>query len=56
MSDWSETEPDTIARILDEHHVRDSSHVAQRIHSALIRRRLLMLTDDLDRRTKSGLV
>lgn len=50
-----ETEPDVIARILEEHRVRDSSRVAQRVHSALIRRRLLMLTEDLDRRTKSGL-
>lgn len=50
-----DTEPDVIARVLDEHGVRDSSHVAQRIHTALIRRRLVMLTEDLDRRTKLGL-
>jgi hypothetical protein len=51
----TETEPDVIARVLDEHRVRDSSYVAQRIHSALIRRRLAMLTEDLERRTKEGL-
>lgn len=50
------TEPDVIQRILDEHHVKDSGHVAQRIHSALIQRRLIMLTEDLERRKAEGLV
>ena len=56
MTDWHvETEPDVIARILDDHNIRNSSRLAQRIHSALIRRRLLMLTEDLNRRTNEGL-
>lgn len=50
------TEPDVIAQVLEEHNVRDSSHVAQRVHSALIRRRLIMLTEELHRRTEDGLI
>ncbi len=51
----TETEPDVIARILGEHHSRDSSHIAQRSHTALIERRYRMLSEDLQRRRAEGL-
>lgn len=49
------TEPDVIVQVLDDHRVRDSSRLAQLIHSALIRRRLAMLTRDIERRENLGL-
>lgn len=52
----TETELDVICRVLDEEHVRDAERIAQRIHSAQIKRRLIMLTADLKYRVKEGLM
>ncbi len=49
------TEPDVIQRVLDDYHVKDSGYIAQIIHSALIKRRHAMLSEELDRRTWLGL-
>lgn len=56
MSDWeTETEVDVIYRTLDEHRVRDALDIAHRVHSALIKRRMLQLTSDYARRQAQGL-
>lgn len=56
MSDWeTETEVDVIYRVLDEERVRDTLNVAHRVHSALIKRRMLQLTRDYTRREQMGL-
>lgn len=52
----NETELDVIYRVLDEEHVSDAERIAQRIHSAQIKRRLIMLTADLKYRVKEGLM
>lgn len=56
MSDReTETEVDVIYRVLDEERVRDALNVAHRVHSALIKRRMLQLTRDYTRREQMGL-
>ena len=51
-----ETEPDVIMRVLDDYCVRgDTAHLAQRIHTALLTRRMRMLAEDLERRRAEGL-
>lgn len=56
MSDWeNETEVDVIYRVLDEERVRDALNIAHRVHTALIKRRMLQLTRDYNRRQALGL-
>ncbi|BBZ81829.1 hypothetical protein MABM_17450 [Mycobacteroides abscessus] len=56
MSDWeTENEVDVIYRILDKERVRDALNVANRVHSALIKRRMLQLAHDYTRREQMGL-
>lgn len=52
----SETELDVIVRVLEAEHVRDSLFIANRIRTALIRKRYNELARTLDHRRAEGLL